>query len=435
MTEPDNRGGSCRRRREAPAVTFSGRAGAYPRGIAVHAKTEPAGSHFGLLSPRSAAALGVLALLLAVGGVPLSALADQLTFTGEGIFVALAPFAIVGFVLARRVPCNPIGWLLLATALAGMFSTDAGFYALRTFALHHHGLPFARAAVFCAAGWFLLLLLMPLPIALFPDGQLPRRWRRATWCYVALCAVLISGIAWEDLTGVLASRLEVDSTGELAILGNSPTPGLKLFERLLLPIYLCFFLAWVARLVINYRRSGGAERQQLKWLFSGAAISVAGLVVGIVSKNNFVDDVAWSSIAALPAGIGVGVLRYRLYEIDRLLSRTLSYAILTGMLVGVFVGIVVLTTHVLPFSSPVGVAASTLAAAALFNPLRLRVQRLVDRRFNRARYDAEMVVVAFTTRLRDSVELDTVGHELVRAVEQALEPASASLWIRPPHLG
>ena len=137
-------------------------------------------------------------------------------------------------------------------------------------------------------------------------------------------------------------------------------------------------------------------------------------------------------LAALPVGIGVGILKYRLYEIDRLISRTLSYLIITGLLVGVFVGIVVLATDVLPFSSPVGVAASTLAAAALFNPLRLRVQRLVDRRFNRARYDAEAIVAAFTLRLRDAVDLDTVRGELLAAVDGAVQPAHASVWIRPP---
>ena len=130
--------------------------------------------------------------------------------------------------------------------------------------------------------------------------------------------------------------------------------------------------------------------------------------------------------------MGVGILKYRLYEIDRLISRTISYAILTGLLVAVFLGIVGLTTRVLAFSSPVGVAASTLAAAALFNPLRLRVQRLVDRRFNRARYDADAIVAAFTLRLRDAVDLDTVRHELLAAVDGAVNPAHASVWIRPP---
>ena len=138
------------------------------------------------------------------------------------------------------------------------------------------------------------------------------------------------------------------------------------------------------------------------------------------------------ALVALPWSVGIAVLRYRLYEVDRLISRTISYAILTGLLVAVFVGIVALATDVLPFSSPVGVAASTLAAAALFNPLRLRVQRLVDRRFNRARYDAEAIVSAFTMRLRDAVDLDTVRWELLLAVDGAVQPAHASVWMRPP---
>ena len=130
--------------------------------------------------------------------------------------------------------------------------------------------------------------------------------------------------------------------------------------------------------------------------------------------------------------LGIGILKYRLYDIDRLISRTLSYLIITGLLAGVFIAIVALATDVLPFSSPVGVAASTLAAAALFNPLRLRVQRLVDRRFNRARYDAEAIIAGFTLRLREAVDLDTVRSELLRAVNGAVQPAHASLWIKPP---
>ena len=135
---------------------------------------------------------------------------------------------------------------------------------------------------------------------------------------------------------------------------------------------------------------------------------------------------------AVPVACGLAILKHGLFEIDRLISRTLSYAILTGLLVGVFVGIVALATDVLPFSSPVAVAASTLAAAGLFNPLRGRVQRLVDRRFNRARYDAEAIIASFTLRLRDAVDLDTVRQELLAAVEGAVQPTHASVWIRPP---
>jgi hypothetical protein len=137
-------------------------------------------------------------------------------------------------------------------------------------------------------------------------------------------------------------------------------------------------------------------------------------------------------VAALPVSIGAGIMRYRLYEIDRLISRPLSYAIVTGTLVGVFIGLVLLTTRVLPLSSPVGVAASTLAAAALFNPLQRRVQRLVDRRFNRARYDSEATVAAFTSRLRDAIEAEAIRLDLDETVRRAVEPEHVSIWVAQP---
>ena len=185
----------------------------------------------------------------------------------------------------------------------------------------------------------------------------------------------------------------------------------------------------------GYRRSTGERRLQQKWFLSGAAIF---LIAGFLSlfqgslKGTWHDVGQFASIGliALPISIGVGILKYRLYDIDRLMSRTLAYAIVTGVVVGVYVGVITLVTRVLGFSSPVAVAASTLAAVALFNPLRHRVQRVVDRRFNRARYDAETTVAAFTARLRDAVDLETVRTELLEAVNRAVEPAHASVWIR-----
>ena len=160
----------------------------------------------------------------------------------------------------------------------------------------------------------------------------------------------------------------------------------------------------------HWRRAAGERRQQLKWLASGAAVTVVVVVVSFtVSSTGAAGEVLGIGLAALPVGIGVAILKYRLYEIDRIISRTLAYAIVTGLLVGVYAGLVLLATRVLPFSTPVAVAASTLAAAALFSPLRRRVQHVVDRRFNRARYDAERTVAAFTGRLSEAVDLDAVG--------------------------
>jgi hypothetical protein len=190
-------------------------------------------------------------------------------------------------------------------------------------------------------------------------------------------------------------------------------------------LVVAFSLAVVIRQVLAYRRSTGVRRQQLKWLMSGGAVALIGLL------GSPAVGVAFVAVIALPISIGVGVLRYRLYEIDRLISRTLSYAILTAVLVGTFIGLVALTTNTLAFSGRVGVAASTLAAAALFNPLRKRIQRLVDRRFNRVRYDAGATVAAFTARLRDAVEIDAIRADLLDTVNRAVQPTHVSMWIKP----
>jgi hypothetical protein len=153
---------------------------------------------------------------------------------------------------------------------------------------------------------------------------------------------------------------------------------------------------------------------------------------GTSTIQDWADDIAWFGLAALPVSMGVGILRYRLYEIDRIISRTLAYAVVTALLVGVYAGLVLLSTHVLTLKSPVAVAASTLAAAALFNPLRRRVQRVVDRRFNRARYDAELTVAAFAARLKDAVDLDAVRGDLAALVHDTLEPAHVSVWLSEP---
>ena len=177
----------------------------------------------------------------------------------------------------------------------------------------------------------------------------------------------------------------------------------------------------------------------MKLLAYAAALTIGSLVlllpaplVGLPLGSGAWDVVIVIGFGvAVPLACGLAIFKHGLFEIDRLISRTVSYAILTGLLVGLFLGIIALATDVLPFSSPVAVATSTLAAAALFNPLRVRVQKLVDRRFNRARYDAEAIVTAFTMRLRDAVDLDTVRRELLVAVDGAVQPTHASVWIRP----
>ena len=386
---------------------------------------------------RIAFALGVAIVLSLLAAVALQVLDGR--GGGGGIFVSvvLLPWAIVGGVIAWRQPSNPIGPILLLLPLASVLSDDAGAYAVLRYRLGHHGLPLGLVAVFLATPgvWMWLVVLLPLPIALFPDGRLSAGWRHALRAYVVFCAIFVALQELADTSGI-TRHISVNSQGSLTNTGN---PGGTTASVLIVACYLGFCLAWVLRLVLSYRRSTGDYRQQLKWLSGGGALGITGLalVTALSATSSTLLHVVGGvglvvGLIALPLSFGVGILKYRLYEVDRLISRTLSYLIITGLLAGAFVGIVVFATRVLPFSSPVGVAASTLVTAALFNPLRLRVQRLVDRRFNRGRYDAEAIVAAFAMRLREAVDLETVHGEMLGAVAGAMHPSHASLWIKPP---
>ena len=378
---------------------------------------------------------GVLAAVLVLGGVPLSIAAHSPS--ANVLELVFMPYGIVGFIIARRQPRNPIGWILLAILVAVAFGGAAGQYAELYYARGHHALPLARVAVFAAAGWIWMVVLLPLPIGLFPDGRLSRRWRIVLWIYLIDIGALLTVFGIVDLAGVLAPHLTLDSSGELATFNGSQTGWASAAETLLAPVYVVVALSWVVRQVASYRGSTGDRREQLKWLISGGFVCVVGLMVSLQlgpshsTLWHWVANVSSLGIVALPVALGIGILKYRLYEIDRLISRTLSYAIVTGLLVGVYVGMIALTTHLIPLSSSVGVAASTLVAVGLFTPVRRRVQRRVDRRFNRAQYDAEAMVATFSTRLRDAVQLETVRSDLLDVVNAAVEPSQVSLWIRP----
>jgi divalent metal cation (Fe/Co/Zn/Cd) transporter len=205
---------------------------------------------------------------------------------------------------------------------------------------------------------------------------------------------------------------------------------------------LISWLAWLAIQIPTYRHASGVHRQQLKWLYSGAVIFVfayfgvfiAALAVEVIpgwDDQSVTNALAILGTAALPACLGVAVLKYRLYELNRVISRVVSYALITALLGGVFAGLILLATRVLPVKGSVAVAIATLVIAALFNPLRRRVQRAVDRRFNRSRYDAEAMVAAFTARLRHTVDLNTLRHDLVGVTDEAFQPAHISVWLAP----
>jgi hypothetical protein len=380
--------------------------------------------------------IGGVLLVLFVAAVPLAGLAHQnLNASSGSIPVWLtAPFALVGAVLAWRKPANPLGWLMLGGAFFAELSEDASYYTVADYGLRHGDLPLGGAALFAQPGWAPSIVLLGLLVLVFPDGRLPSsRWRGLVWAYAGVSALWIAGTIVITAGALTDHRTGVDSGGNLLLLsGHDPGAGWwNVVQAVFFPLLVACSLASIAGQALSYRRSSGERRQQLKWLLAGSAVALVGIALSFLFKGP-----AWSlalvviGFLALPVSIGVAVLRYRLFDIDRIISRTLAYAIVTGLLVGVYAGLVLLATQVFRFHSTVAVAAATLAAAALFNPVRRRVQRAVDHRFNRARYDADRTVAAFAARLQDALDLDSVRDDLAGTVHRALEPAHLSLWTR-----
>jgi hypothetical protein len=394
---------------------------------------------FHVASPVMAVPLGVLGLALLAACVFLTYLTGDLQPSRDGAAPVLAVLAgLLGVLVARRQPRNPEGWLLLGLAVADLAVVDSGLYAVLDYRVRHGQLPLGELAVFIkdTAG-APLICVFALVILLFPDGRLTGRWAWVLWSYLVVVAIAAVGVLAGEVGALAGQHIQVDVNGGYSGSG-SPAGVLAVLATIGEPAFVViplFWVAFVARQVLSWRCSAGDRRQQLKWLMAGAVIAVVGLalVAAGPSKDQtpgrIARDVAFVALAGLPVAMAVGILKYHLYDIDRLISRTLSYTLVTGILVGIYAGIVTLATRVLPFSSPVGVAASTLAVAALFNPLRRRVQHVIDRRFNRARYDADRIVAAFAAGLRDAVDLDAVRDDLTGVVQQALEPAHVSVWI------
>jgi hypothetical protein len=383
--------------------------------------------------------VGGALLALFAAAVPLSRLAHQSLNAGGGsvpVWLSAA-FAAAGLVLAWRRPANPLGWIMTGGAFFLALSEDASYYAVANYGLRHGDLPLGGMALLAQPGWAPGIVLLGLLVLLFPDGRLPSwRWRWLVAAYAAVAALWMAGAVVLTVRALADHRTQVDSGGNLLLLrGSDPAAGWwNVVQELFFPLLVACWLASIASQALSFRRSSGTRRQQLKWLLAGSTVALAGIALGILLR----DLLPWLSSAlgvigflALPVSIGVAVLRYRLFDIDRIVSRTLAYAIVTGLLLGVYAGLVLLTTEVFGFHTPVAVAASTLAAAALFTPVRRRVQRLVDRRFNRARYNAETTVAAFADRLKDAVNLDAARDDLATTVHQALEPAHLSVWVSP----
>jgi hypothetical protein len=397
------------------------------------------------IAPAAAVLLGLLLLAMGALGVVLDAVTH---YPGSGGPVvdslatasAALPAAAVATLLAARRPRNPIGWLLFAILFVG--ANPSGQYDVWAYRMHPGTVPFGWVAVVIQEMWPLFLVLVAILLWVFPDGKLPGgRWRRPSVILVVVGLVLGGGESLSGVVRVARHDVRITATGDLV---GSAGAVFVFFAFAVVVLSLAAWLAWLAVQVPTYRRADGERRQQLKWLYSGAAITLVTFISGAFvlplalgdsfgsPANPVVNALFILSFGALPVFMGVAVLKYRLYELDRIVSRVVSYALVTALLVGVYTGLVLAVTHLLSHKSAVAVAVSTLITAALFSPVRRRVQRVVDRRFNRSRYDAEALVAAFTGRLRHTIDLDAVRDDLVSVVDQAFQPAQVSIWLALP---
>ena len=349
------------------------------------------------------------------------------------LLALLGPPLLAGVIVLRR-PSNPYGWLWSGYALAEAVYRFTSAYVTHASANGAEALQSAGLIVWVGNFAFVPVLgLLALILLLFPDGRPPsRRWRGLAWAIglVVPVTTVATALIPADEADPLTNRFVIEGTlGEL--LGAVADFGVTaLFFAVLLSAF---------SLVLRFQRASGQLRQQLKWLAYGGAFTAALIVLDLVGLEpaGFVDALLeTASYAALYGGVGVAVLRYRLYDIDRLINRTLVYGLLTAGLGLVYVGAVLVLGDV--FGGVAGnppnwaVAGATLAAAALVQPARRRIQQVVDRRFNRRKYNAARTVEAFSARLRDEIDLDTLSAELLAVVDDTVQPAKASLWLRPP---
>ena len=338
----------------------------------------------------------------------------------------LGPPVLAGLICLRR-PSNPYGWVWSAYALgwAVVGFTDA--YKLYVSA---GARPLWWASPIAWVGGVAipsLFALTALVLLLFPDGRPPsRRWRGLAWTIGAV-----------GLLGTVAAALRpVHDTpvGNPLAVEGAVGDTLRAVADFAITGLLFAVLVSAVSLLLRFRQARGQQRQQLKWLAYGGGLFAALLVIALVGLQaprlwNAVLETL--SFGALYTAVGVAVLRYRLYDIDRLLSRTLSYGLLTVLLGGGYAGLVLGLGQLLGRDSSLAVAVATLAVAAVFQPARRRIQAAVDRRFNRRRYDAVRTIGAFSARLRDQLDLDTLSTELLGVVDQTMEPTWATLWLRP----
>jgi hypothetical protein len=356
----------------------------------------------------------------------------QLDASGVPAVVGMVSASTGGAVLASRRPRHPVGWLLLGLGLSVSAGGVVDGYAPYGLLVRPGALPAARyVALYGPALLAIAITCIGLILLLTPTGSLPSpRWR--WWARLATAAPVVV---------VLAVTLLPRPLGPEYRSVANPL-GLGALEALLqaaigTALGLCVLgvLVAAASLVVRFRRARGIERQQLRWVaLTAAVVALAAVLVLAAMLTETPALFGWGlglCAGVLPLGIGAAILRYRLYDLDRIVSRTLAYGILTVLLGGAYAGVVLGLGQMFSRDSSLVVAVATLAVAALFQPARRRVQAAVDRRFNRRRYDAARTITAFSARLRQQVDLDSLTAELLGVVEQTIQPASMSLWLRP----
>ncbi len=395
------------------------------------------------MSTRAAAWLAWMLWGLSIGAVvlsaPLAALNDfRLGFDWVFGVVAAIAFSSVGAVLAWRRPENAVGWIFCVIGLSSSvltFSAQYGLYGLFT---NPGALPAADLLVSSTFGLAGMLfgLLITFALLLFPEGRLPsRRWLPVAWMSALGVVLMTAGlglgalqIGGRELISRLTQGTEIVPGEGAGLAGMLNAIGHTL-------VFLGFAAALVS-LFVRRRRASQTERQQLKWFAYGAAMfALAILSYALPWPERISEVLELATGVFIPVAIGIAVLRYRLYEIDLLINRTLVYGSLTATLVALYFGGIVLLQRVFVVltgeKSTLAVVASTLAIAALFNPLRRRIQALIDRRFYRRKYDARKTLEAFSAKLRDETNLDALRNDLVGVVRETMQPAHVSLWMRP----
>ena len=384
---------------------------------------------------RSAASRARILLVAAIilAGVPFAVVG------GLGVFV-YPPYAGVGALLALRRPRNPIGWLLIGLSWTFLFAfqpSSATVAALQAGTAPPFAVLMAWSSAWLPTTGFLILLVLMI---VFPAGRLPiGRWRgRAIGAIAAAAFAVVLAALVPTINTTIAS--EVFTFANPFTFVPDALPWDLVTEVLPYPVFVGLLIAGAGSMVVRARRATGQERQQLRWVVAAFGVLTCALPLGFLTLIVFGDgaaNVAWLptlfSFTLPPIAIGVAILRYRLYDIDRILSRTIAYALVSAIVAVVFGGVIVLLSTALSSfaqGQTIAVAGSTLAAFAAFQPVLHRVRRGVDMRFNRARYDAEQTVAAFSARLRDEVDIATVARELDATVQDAVKPTSVQLWIR-----